>query len=175
MARELKPLAPYALQNVTINGAKAETVTVKKDAKLFADLDSLVTDLATEVEGLQAYVMTSKIQRNDGTVITFTADKPVTLLVGFFRDDQTKYAKAPRLEIDATASEYGQQDPCFTSAIRIKGMPQVNIHPYHLTAGTHELHLPKGFLLVLGATTDKISPRDAALSGADSSIDWLFY
>lgn len=175
VARELKPLAPYALQNVTINGAKAETVTVKKDAKLFADLDSLVTDLATEVEGLQAYVMTSKIQRNDGTVITFTADKPVTLLVGFFRDDQTKYAKAPRLEIDATASEYGQQDPCFTSAIRIKGMPQVNIHPYHLTAGTHELHLPKGFLLVLGATTDKISPRDAALSGADSSIDWLFY
>ncbi len=175
VARELKPLAPYALQNVTINGAKAETVTVKKDAKLFADLDSLVTDLATEVEGLQAYVMTSKIQRNDGTVITFTADKPVTLLVGFFRDDQTKYAKAPRLEIDATASEYGQQDPCFTSAIRIKGMPQVNIHPYRLTAGTHELHLPKGFLLVLGATTDKISPRDAALSGADSSIDWLFY
>lgn len=173
--REIKPLVPCALHNVTINGNPAQTVTVQKGAKLFADLDSLVTDLATEVEGMQAYVVKSKVQRNDGTVISFKAEKPVTILVGFFRDDQTKYAKAPRLEIDATASEYGQQDPCYTSAIRIKGMPQVNIHPYHLTTGEHTLHLPKGFLLILGATTDTITPRDAALSGADSSIDWLFY
>ena len=54
-------------------------------------------------------------------------------------------------------------------------MPQVNVHPYNLSAGTHTLNLPKGFLLVLGATADKITPRDAALAGADSSIDWLFY
>lgn len=174
-ARVLSPLSPFALQNVTINGTAAQTVTVQKGAKLFSDLDSLVTDLATEVEGMQAFVVASKEQRNNGTVIKFTAEKPVTILVGFFRDDQTKYAKAPRLEIDASASEYGQQDPCYISAIRIKGMPQVNIHPYNLKAGTHELHLPKGFLLILGATTDAITPRDAALSGADSSIDWLFY
>ena len=172
---ELKPLTPATLSQVAYNGKPVSAVKVEKGAKLFSDLDSLVTDYAIELDGMQAYVLPSKEQRNVGTAVTFTTDKPITLLVGFFRDDQTKYAKAPRLEIDATASEYGQQEPCYTSAIRIKGMPQVNVHPYNLAAGTYTLNLPKGFLLILGATADKITPRDAALAGADSSIDWLFY
>ena len=54
-------------------------------------------------------------------------------------------------------------------------MPQLNIHPYNLTAGTHTLRLPKGFLVVAGITSANITPRDAALAGADSAIDWLFY
>lgn len=54
-------------------------------------------------------------------------------------------------------------------------MPQVNIHKYEFAAGKHTLLLPKGFLLVLGATGDKITARDAGLSGADKAIDWLFY
>ena len=86
-----------------------------------------------------------------------------------------KYAKAPKLEIDATANDYGQAEPQLTSAIRIDGMPQVNIHKYEFAAGKHTLLLPKGFLLVLGATGDKITTRDAGFSGADKAIDWLFY
>ena len=124
---------------------------------------------------MTAYVMESKAQRSEGTTITLTAQKPVTVLIGYFRDDQRKYAQAPKLEIDATASEYGQQDPCYTSALRIKGMPQLNVHPYNLKPGQTTLRLPKGFLAVLGITADKITPRDAALAGGDSSIDWLFY
>ena len=60
-------------------------------------------------------------------------------------------------------------------AIRIDGMPQVNIHKYEFAAGKHTMLLPKDFLLVLGATGDKITARDAGLSGADKAIDWLFY
>lgn len=171
----IKPLKNAKLTGLTINGESPVAITMQKGTKLFSDLDSLVTDYATELNGMTAYVMTSQKQRNEGTVISYTADKPTTILVGFFRDDQRKYAQAPKLEIDATASEYGQQDPCFTSALRINGMPQINIHPYNLAAGTHELRLPKGFLCILGVTSDKINPRDAGLSGADASIDWLFY
>lgn len=167
----IKPLRPAKVV-LTDN---ARTVRLEKGAKLFNDLDSVVTDYGKELEGMQAYVFSSKAQRNEGTVVEFSSDKPVTLLVGYFRDDQRKYARAPKLEIDATASEYGQQDPCYTSALRINGMPQVNVHPYNFAAGKHRLQLPKGFLVVLGYTSDKINPRDAGLSGADSSIDWLFY
>lgn len=174
-AAKLAALHSVSLQTITINGSTPATAEIKTGARLFSDLDSTVTDYAPELAGLTAYVVSSKAQRDQGTLISYTAARPVTLLVGFFRDDQRKYAARPRLEIDATASEYGQQDPCYTSALRIAGMPQVNVHPYHLAVGTHELRLPKGFLLVLGATTDKITPRDAALAGADSSIDWLFY
>ena len=57
-------------------------------------------------------------------------------------------------------------------AIRIDGMPQVNIHKYEFAAGKYTMLLPKDFLLVLGgATSDKITARDAGLSGADKAID----
>ena len=173
--RQVKPLGNAKVDNLTINGVAPVAVTLTEGAKLFSDLDSLVTDYATELKGMTAYVMESKAQRSEGTTITLSAQKPVTVLIGYFRDDQRKYAQAPKLEIDATASEYGQQDPCYTSALRIKGMPQLNVHPYNLKPGQTTLRLPKGFLAVLGITADKITPRDAALAGGDSSIDWLFY
>ena len=151
------------------------TVSIGKGVRLFADLDSVITDFAPELEGLTALVMSSSNQRQEGTTLSFSTKEPVQLLIGYFRDDQMKYAKAPKLETDATANDYGQAEPLLTSAIRIDGMPQVNIHSYHFAAGNHTLLLPKGFLLVLGATTDAITPRDAGLSGTDKAIDWLMY
>ena len=76
---------------------------------------------------------------------------------------------------NATMSDTERSDKYFLQRIRIDGMPQVNIHKYEFAAGKHTLLLPKGFLLVLGATGDKITARDAGLSGADKAIDWLFY
>ncbi len=162
-----------------LKGAKiecqAQTVTLTKGAKLFSDLDSTVVEYAPELEGMKALVFASKQQRNEATKIEFTCKEPVHLLVGYFRDDQKKYAKAPKLEIDATANDYGQAEPQITSALRIKGMPLVNVHKYDFEAGHHTLLLPKGILLVLGATTDQLNVHDAGLAGADEAIDWLFY
>lgn len=149
--------------------------TLVKGARLFSDLDSVVTDFAPELQGLQAYVCSSQQQRNDGTRITFTTHQPVQLLVGYFRDDQRKYASAPKLETDAAANDYGQAEPVLTSALRIDGMPQVNVHAYHFDAGSHTLLLPKGLLLILGFTSDPITLREVGLSGTDKAIDWLFY
>lgn len=149
-------------------------VTLGKGAKLFADLDSTVTDLSPELNGLKALVMSSKQQRNGQTRIAFSCKKPVQLLVGYFRDDQKKYAKAPKLETDATANDYGQAEPQITSALRIAGMPQVNVHKYVFQAGQHELYLPKGMSLILGFTQSTIIPHDAGLAGEDQAIDWLF-
>lgn len=172
--------AIHALRNAdivldTIAGSKAKVVTLGKGARLFADLDSAVTDLAPELKGLHALVYPYQQQRKQQTVVSFTTQKPTTLLVGYFRDDQRKYAPAPKLETDATANDYGQAEPLLTSALRIDGMPQINVHGYHFAKGTHTLSLPKGVILVLGFTNDKITPRDAGLSGSDKAIDWLFY
>ena len=183
-AEVIKPLkdaanAKDAFQMLSVNGNGGndaiQTVKIAKGAKLFNDLDSVVTDFAPELAGMKAYVMNSGKQRGASTELTFSCKKPVHLLIGYFRDDQMKYAKAPKLETDATANDYGQAEPQLTSAIRIDGMPQVNVHKYDFEAGKHTLLLPKGFLLVLGATSDTITPRDAGLSGTDKAIDWLFY
>jgi hypothetical protein len=168
------PIKALTPARVTVD-TKASSVKLAKGARLFADLDSAVTDLAPELAGLQASVFAAQQQRSEGTRIDFTTDRPVKLLVGYFRDDQMKYAKAPKLEIDASANDYGQAEPVLTSALRISGLPQVNVHAYHFTAGHHSLLLPKGLLLVLGFTADTIKSREVGLAGADEAIDWLFY
>lgn len=172
---EIKPLRNATVSIDTTQSTKFSVQTVTKGARLFSDLDSVVTDVAPELEGMKAFVYAYGEQRKNATVVDFTTKKPVTLLVGYFRDDQIKYAKAPKLETDATANDYGQAEPALTSAIRIDGMPQVNVHPYHFEAGHHSLSLPKGIVLVLGFTNDKITQRDCGLSGSDKAIDWLFY
>ena len=169
-AEVIKPL-----KNADIELEGFQTVKIEKGAKLFSDLDSVVTDFAPELKGMKALMMNSGELRKNSAKIEFSCKKPVHLLVGYFRDDQMKYAKAPKLETDATANDYGQAEPQLTSAIRIDGMPQVNVHKYDFEAGTHRLLLPKGIILVLGATSDKITPREAGLSGTDKAIDWLFY
>ena len=105
----------------------------------------------------------------------FETDQTVTMLVAFYRDDHIRYAKAPRLEVDASANEYGQAEPLLTNAIRLADMPLANVHGYQFEAGKHKILLPKGYISVLGFTADNINTRNAALEGADEAVDWLFY
>ena len=187
-AEEIKSLRNADVQNVVLitrpdgNSASqepkrtaAEFRQIAKGTRLFTDIDSIVTAVAPELEGLKALPLSYWNMKKEATVIDFTAKKPVTLLVGYFRDDQIKYAPAPKLETDASANDYGQAEAALTSAIQIDGMPQVNVHPYHFGAGHHTLSLPKGILLVLGFTDSEPAQRDCGLSGSDKSIDWLFH
>ena len=47
--------------------------------------------------------------------------------LGYGNGSIGKWAKAPKLEIDATGNEYGQAEPLLTNAISIVQMPKVNI------------------------------------------------
>ena len=134
-----------------------------------------VNALAQELQGLQAFCFEGEQQRKDGTEIQFETNKPVTMLVGYFRDDHRRFAKAPKLEIDATANDYKQAEPLLTNAISIEDMPLANIHGYQFSVGKHKILLPKGYLIVLGFTTDQIKTRNVALEGTDDAVDWLFY
>lgn len=165
----INPLKPA---DVKYNGT---TVTLKKGAVLFEKRpDTPIDSLAPELVGLQALVLNRDTTRIVGTTIAFECDKPVKVLVGLFKDDDPKWAKAPKLEIDATGNEYGQAEPILTNAISIVQMPKVNIHTYNLPAGRHTLRLPKGILMVAGFTSDNIKPRDCGLNGPSSEVDWLF-
>ena len=165
-------ISPLKPADVKYNGT---TVTLKKGAILFEKRpDTPIDSLAPELVGLQALVLNRDSTRIVGTTIEFECDKPVKVLVGLFKDDDPKWAKAPKLEIDATGNEYGQAEPILTNAISIIQMPKVNIHTYSLSAGRHTLRLPKGILIVGGFTSDNIKPRDCGLNGPSSEVDWLF-
>ncbi len=173
VAAEVK-IAPLTQGNVTLL-SKPSVVKLTQGASLFSNVPGKVEALAPELEGLYAFNLNGDRQREVGTMIEFEAHEPVQLLVGYFRDDQKKYAKAPKLEIDAAANDYGQAEAKLTNAVRIDGMPLADVHAYSFAAGKHQLLLPKGYLLVFGFTNKEITPRNAALAGAEETMDWLFY
>ena len=151
-----------------------KTVRLTKGAKLFEQRDEAVDTLAAELEGLNALLLNRDTTRIKGGVVEFETAKPVKMLVGFFIDDQNKFASPPKLEIDATGNLYGQAEPIITNAISMGGMPMVNIHAYNLPAGHHIIHLPKGIIMVAGFTDTTLKVRDAGLSGGNTEVDWLF-
>ena len=166
---KIQPLHPA---NVKYKGA---TVTLQKGAILFEKRpDTPVDSIAPELAGLQALVLNRDTTRLVGTTIEYESEKPFKLLVGLFKDDDKKFAKAPKLEIDATGNEYGQAEPVLTNAISIVQMPKVNIHQYALPAGRNTIRLPMGILMVAGFTDSTVTPRDCGLNGPSSEVDWLF-
>lgn len=168
-------ILPARPASVKLFAKNTQLITLKKGAIIFENRpDTPVDSVAPELIGLQALVLNRDTTRIVGTTIEFESDKPVKLLVGLFKDDDSKWAKAPKLEIDATGNEYGQAEPLLTNAISIVQMPKVNIHQYTLPAGRQTLNLPKGILMVAGFTTSDIKPRDCGLNGPSGEVDWLF-
>jgi len=177
---------PVAASSISIQPAQSAQVTIhtphparltplKKGAILFENRpDTPVDSIAPELAAMQALVLNRDTTRLVGTTITYESSQPVKLLVGLFKDDDKKFAKAPKLEIDATGNEYGQAEPLLTNAISIVQMPKVNIHQYSLPAGRQTIRLPKGILMVAGFTTSDIKVRDCGLNGPSGEVDWLF-
>ena len=149
-------------------------IKLEKGAKLFENRDEAIDSLAPELEGLEALVMNRDTTRIVGGTVEFETDKPVKMLVGFFIDDQNKFASPPKLEIDATGNEFGQAEPVISNAISMSNMPIVNIHAYHLQPGHHTIRLPKGIIMVAGFTDTDLKIRDAKLNGLSNEVDWLF-
>ena len=172
-AIKIQPAQPAKV--TILSPLNAHLLPLKKGAILFEKRpDTPVDSLAPELAGLQALVLNRDTTRIVGTTIEYESDKPVKLLVGLFKDDDKKFAKAPKLEIDATGNEYGQAEPILTNAISIVQMPKVNIHQYSLPAGRNTIRLPKGILMVAGFTQSDIKPRDCGLNGPSGEVDWLF-
>lgn len=173
VASAVKPLRSAT---VKLSGAALRPVRLTVGAALLTNMpQARVEAMAPELEGLTAYATDGSAQREQGTKLEFECQSPVKLLVGYFKDDQKKYARTPTLETDASANDYGQAEPVLTNAVHLHGMPLANVHAYSFEAGRHTLLLPTGMCLVLGFTDDNITARNAALDGSDDAMDWLFY
>ena len=167
----IKVLTPA---KVTLHAPTA-TTSLAKAAIVFENReDTRIDSLAPELAQMQALVLNRDTTRIVGTTVDFSCDEPVKMLVGFFQDDDPKWAHAPKLETDATGNEYGQAEPFLTNAVSLHQMPPLHIHAYFFAAGHHAIRLPKGIIMVAGFTADAIRPRDVGLQGAGDEVDWLF-
>ncbi|WP_462254602.1 alpha-d-galacturonidase [Ferruginibacter sp.] len=167
----------------TIDSAGAY-FTIEKDGRIFADSNLIIKSYAKELQGLQGVNFGYKQQLTAGASFTFASDKPVKVLVGFFKPQKaaftkyTFYLKEPELETNASADHYGQSEIKISNAISIEGMPPVNIHTYSFKAGLNTLKLEKGVCLILGFVDgDTVVPvYDAGLmsDNKNKNLDWLF-
>ena len=172
---------PFLQVDVKLNHVP---VVLNEGAILFSDTSIRIKQLAPELKGLKAVQLPFQQQLREPTEINFYTDKPVKILVGYFKTQRaafttdTVFAKAPELETNASADDYGQAEIKISNAIAIEGMPPVNIHSYSFKAGSHMLKLPKGVCLVLGFVdgTQLIPVYDAMLmsDAKNKNIDWLF-
>jgi hypothetical protein len=162
--------------NVTLL-SKDTTLQLAKGVSIYSDIDSKIEEIAPELEGMNGWKLNAGRQTKEGTSVEFESATPVKVLVGFFRDDQKKYAKVPTLETDASANLFGQAEPVLINAIRFKSLPMVNVHAYSFNAGKNKLLLPKGLCLMLGFTNSMIETRNAGLAGTgkEETMDWMFY
>jgi len=153
------------------------SVKLAEGVALYNDLSSNIEKIAPELAGMNGWILNSDKQSKEGTIIEFETATPVKLLIGYFRDDQKKFARAPTLETDASANLYGQAEPVLMNAIRFKSLPLVNVHAYSFNAGKNKLLLPKGLCLMLGFTNSLIETRNAGLAGTgkEETMDWMFY
>ena len=157
---------------------------IDSGARVFADTNLVITSYARELKGLKGILFSFKQQINESLSLTFHNDKPVKVLVGYFNSKQAAFKKdsiflkAPELETNASANDYGQAETKITNAVVVKGMPVVNIHSYSFPAGNNILKLAKGVCLVLGFVNSEqaIPLYDAGLTenGTKREIDWLF-
>jgi hypothetical protein len=150
----------------------------------FEDTSLVIKSYAKELSGLRAVKFNFKQQVKSGTSFMFTNERPIKVLVGYFKKQRaafttdTVYLKEPELETNASADDYGQSEIKISNAISIEGMPPVNIHTYSFKAGQNILKLEKGVCLILGFVDgDTVVPvYDAGLTGdlRNKNIDWLF-
>ncbi|MBD0289522.1 MAG: hypothetical protein ICV79_29500, partial [Flavisolibacter sp.] len=152
--------------------------SVHTGSGLFTDTATYIKDFAEELEDMNGLKLSKSKQIEEGTVLKFTNDKPVKVLVGYFNDKNPRFLQPPQLETDASANDYGQAEVKIANAMIISGMPPVNIHMYSFKAGTNTLTLGKGACLILGFVEDSqpIPVYDAGLtsSGVKRELDWLF-
>lgn len=168
----LEPANVTWLSNIDSYYTLAQKTSVYTDTNMVAGVYDGI------LKNLKGVKLSKREQITNGTVLKFCTDKPVKLVIGFFKEKGKNYSPEPTLENDASANDYSQAEIKIGNAIVFTDMPPVNIHTYSFAAGTHTLVLAKGECLVLGFIDGKtpVPVYDAAMhkGGANRKLDALF-
>ena len=140
-SQTVKVVTPFA--NAPVQQTN-KAIVLNNGVLLFNDTTFSIKNQAAELKGLQALQLSWKQQQQQSTTINFTCSKPVKVLVGYFKTQRaafttdTVFLKAPELETNASADNYGQAEIRISNAIAIDGLPPVNIHVYNFKSGNNK-------------------------------------
>lgn len=145
-----------------------ETYTIKVGAQPFMDRGYCILQIADELDGLTG-IRFSHTAAKAGQLkpIRFKTDVPVQVLIGYFNENRTLWAKPPNLDTDSQAAKYGGIESTLQNVMQLEGSPKVNLHVFSFPAGeiTFDPRSPGSYLIlgVIPADT-KITSRDVGIS-----------
>lgn len=172
---DVKTIEPV---QVTIRNKGTRRFTFQKGETVYLDNKAIIGEFAPELQKLSGVILSDKEQQEKGTVLKFSNDKPVKVLVGYFNTNSYSVLNPPTLETNAQANDRGQADIRIANAMVIPGLYPVNVYTYFYAAGENELILGKGRVLILGFMdgNQEITTHDAGIGASGSpAVDWLFY
>ena len=147
-------------------------------AAVFADTTLTITAMDPALKALKGLQQSIYTQRAEGTVIQFECKEAVKLCIGYVQGQKPGFMKAPELETNAAANDFGQAEIKIANALLLNGDLAVNVHTYSFPAGKHVLILGKGACLILGFCAEKQlqRPYDAGITvqGLKNELDFLF-
>ncbi|MDF2561298.1 MAG: hypothetical protein K0R99_2744 [Microbacterium sp.] len=163
---------PYALLS-----DDGELFTVRPGASVFADADSNLRELASELDGLTGVRVRRDAAFQGQIALRLRLDEPGHILVGYFQSTDPVWLQVPDLEVDTHADARGGLEPVLRAAAAVDFLPSVNVHAFAFEAGEHTLALGTGAYVVLGAVRpgQEFTGRTALGDSDDAlTLDWLY-
>jgi hypothetical protein len=163
--------------DVMLSDKDVQFYPLEKGQKVFADQSSVITEVSGVLKNLKGIQFNAGRQEQNQTVVKFRNEKPVSVLVGYFQDRNSRFLTPPNLETDASANDLQQAEVRIAGALKLSEMPDVNVHTYRFAAGENTLLLGKGRVLILGFINadQDLKAINASVSGNNSkTLDWLF-
>lgn len=177
--QSVESIEAYNSVDVKVLNKNVRRYPLKTGSKVNTDQNFKIEEVADELKNLMGVSFAEKEQRGEGTVLKFECKKPVKVVVGYFNGNSLTILPPPTLETNALANERGQADIRVANAMTLDGLYPVNVYTYLYEAGTHELKLNKGRVLILGFIDGavEIETHDAGITKSKDGvpIDWLFY
>ncbi|MFN8349622.1 MAG: hypothetical protein U0X91_31775, partial [Spirosomataceae bacterium] len=89
--KETKQLIVLQPATVTMQNPQVSTYSVEKGQQVFADTSAVISGVAPELKALKGLQLAKAQLQSARTSVTFTAQEPVKLLIGFFNEKNPKY------------------------------------------------------------------------------------
>ena len=148
----------------------AELFTVEPGAKLYADQDVTISQLASELRGLTGIRISQGAATRSGVRLQFDLPEAAQVLVGFFRSEKRNAAAAPPID---------EWEPILHNAVLADGQPALTVYSHALPQGRNELDFGRGAFVVLGFIKKEAQPEPRVVflsqsAGGRANLDWLF-
>lgn len=145
--------------------------------QVFTDKNYSIESIIPELNGLTGIRISSKQAQTTGAAIKLELAEASQVLIGYIRDEATKWLQAPQLETNAHADDRGGVAVRLKDALTLRGGLKVNVHALEYEQGTCEIYLGTGAFLLLGVVpkdTKLVSKSAKSQHDSLDRLDWLY-